>query len=351
MMAKLCPSLQAVALAAALVALAACGREEAAAPAPATGTEAPLPPAATSDAGPADLPAASAGPDRATDPLAWALAGPWRSDEERLRDSARNPAETLSFLGVEPDDVVIELWPGGGWYSSILAPYLATGGGRLIAAGFDPAAYEGERRERIEARLADYESRFAGREEVFGRVTMAAFSDRSGPLAAPESADVVLTFRNLHNWMAGGYADKTFADAYAALKPGGVLGVVEHRLPSSATQDPMAMTGYVHEDYVRRAAERAGFVFVDSSEVNANPKDTADHPFGVWTLPPNSRSQDRNGEVPEGFDPAIYQAIGESDRMTLKFVKPLADGSVPGAASETGADAGADRAPGDAPQP
>lgn len=278
---------------------------------------------------------AATGPDRASEPLAWAIAGSWRSETERARDTARHPAETLAFFGIEPDDTVIELWPGGGWYSSILAPYLATGGGTLIAAGFDPDVFEGERRARIVERLDAYADRFTARPDLFGTVRMTAFSDRSGPLTTPGSADVVLTFRNLHNWMAGGYADKAFSDAFTALKPGGILGVVEHRLPSSANQDPVAMTGYVHEDYVRRAAERAGFVFVESTEVNANPKDTADHPFGVWTLPPNSRTEDRNGEAPDGFDPALYAAIGESDRMTLKFVKPLADGTVPG----TGPDA------------
>ena len=125
--------------------------------------------------------------------------------------------------------------------------------------------------------------------------------------------------------MSGGYAEKFFTDAYAALKPGGVLGVVEHRLPSTETQDPTASTGYVHEDYVIALATAAGFVLDGSSEVNANPRDTADHPFGVWTLPPNSRTADRDGNTPDGFDPATYAAIGESDRMTLRFVKPAAE--------------------------
>ncbi|MEM7766108.1 MAG: hypothetical protein AAF253_01310 [Pseudomonadota bacterium] len=236
---------------------------------------------------------------------------------------------------------MIELWPGGGWYTSILAPYLATGDGRLVAAHFDPDAYQSEPRARIEARIAEFAARYERRPDLFGTVQMGAFSGRSGQLVARESADVVLTFRNLHNWMAGGYADKAFADAFAALKPGGILGVVEHRLPSSSTQDPLAMTGYVHEDYVKAAAERAGFAFVASSEINANPRDNADHPFGVWTLPPNSRTQDRDGQQPEEFDPAVFVTIGESDRMTLKFQKPLANGTVP-LLEDLGTDGGAD---------
>ncbi|MEM0987192.1 MAG: hypothetical protein AAGJ32_13175 [Pseudomonadota bacterium] len=275
-----------------------------------------------SSADPADAGAIDTGPDRIADPLAWAIAGDWRPDQEKSRDGDRNPAETLTFFEVEAGDVVVELWPGGGWYSAILAPYLNAGGGRLIAAGFDPDAYGGERRDRIENRIGEYENRFASRPDIFGAITLARFSGDSPALAAPGSADAVLTFRNLHNWMAAGYAEKAFRDAFDVLKPGGILGVVEHRLPSSETQDPMAMTGYVHEDYVKAAAKRAGFVFVESSEINANPKDTADHPFGVWTLPPNSRSQDRTGTMPEGFDPGLYQSIGESDRMTLKFRKP-----------------------------
>ncbi|MEO1567593.1 MAG: hypothetical protein AAFR94_00040 [Pseudomonadota bacterium] len=261
-------------------------------------------------------------PERDTDPLAWAVAGPWRGAEETVRDAARNPVETLSFFGVKPSDTVIELWPGGGWYSAILVPYLASGGGSFIAAGFDPEAFDGERRAQMEARVEDYRARLDSVVNLFGPVSITAFSEQSGPLAPDGTADVVLTFRNLHNWMAGGYADKVFVDAFAALKPGGTLGVVEHRLPSAETQDPTASNGYVHEDYVKAAAERAGFVFVESSEINANPADRADHPFGVWTLPPNNRAEDANGNAPADFDPAIYIAIGESDRMTLKFTKP-----------------------------
>lgn len=253
--------------------------------------------------------------------LAEAVASDLRSAEEKARDAWRNPVETLEFFGVSQNMKVIEVWPGGGWYTNILAPWLAAGGGTLVAAGFDAASIEDpDRRARTEARLAEFRAGYA--DPKFGTIEHTAFSATSGPLTADGTADVVLTFRNIHNWMSGGYTEKFFADAYAALKPGGVLGVVEHRLPSTQAQDPKATSGYVHEDYVKGLAAAAGFEFVGASEINANPADTADHPFGVWTLPPNSATTNRDGSTVEGFDPAKYQAIGESDRMTLKFRKP-----------------------------
>jgi predicted methyltransferase len=253
--------------------------------------------------------------------LAEAVASDLRSDEEKARDVWRNPAGTLEFFGVESDDKVVEVWPGGGWYTNILAPWLASGGGTLVAAGFDAASIEdAERRARTEQRLAEFKATYA--DPKFGTIEHTAFSAASGPLTGDGTADVVLTFRNIHNWMSGGYTEKFFADAYTALKPGGVLGVVEHRLPSTQAQDPKATSGYVHEDYVKALATAAGFEFVEASEINANPADTADHPFGVWTLPPNLATTDRNGKPVEGFDPEKYKAIGESDRMTLKFRKP-----------------------------
>ncbi len=253
--------------------------------------------------------------------LAEAVASDLRTDAEKARDVWRHPAETLEFFGVEADDKVVEVWPGGGWYTNILAPWLASGGGTLVAAGFDAASIEdAERRARTEERLAEFKAIYA--DPKFGTIEHAAFSAASGPLTADGTADAVLTFRNIHNWMAAGYTEKFFADAYTALKPGGVLGVVEHRLPSTQAQDPKATSGYVHEDYVKALAAAAGFEFVGASEINANPADTADHPFGVWTLPPNSAATGRDGAAVEGFDPEKYKAIGESDRMTLKFRKP-----------------------------
>jgi predicted methyltransferase len=253
--------------------------------------------------------------------LAEAVASDLRSDEEKARDVWRNPVKTLEFFGVESDMKVVEVWPGGGWYTNILAPWLASGGGTLVAAGFDAASIEdAERRARTEQRLAEFKATYA--DPKFGTIEHTAFSATSGPLTADGTADVVLTFRNIHNWMGGGYTEKFFADAYTALKPGGVLGVVEHRLPSTQAQDPKATSGYVHEDYVKALATASGFEFVEASEINANPADTADHPFGVWTLPPNLATPDRDGKPVEGFDPEKYKAIGESDRMTLKFRKP-----------------------------
>lgn len=253
--------------------------------------------------------------------LAEAVASDIRSDEEKARDAWRHPVETLEFFGVTPDMKVVEIWPGGGWYTNILAPWLASGGGTLVAAGFDPSTIEdADRRARTEARIEEFKANYAKPE--FGTIEHTAFSAASGPLTAEGTADVVLTFRNLHNWMGQGYTEKFFADAYSALKPGGVLGVVEHRLPSTQAQDPKATSGYVHEDYVKAMAAAAGFEFVEASEINANPADTADHPFGVWTLPPVSTTTDREGNTVEGFDPEKYKAIGESDRMTLKFRKP-----------------------------
>jgi predicted methyltransferase len=244
-----------------------------------------------------------------------------RSAEEKARDAWRHPAETLEFFGIEADDKVVEIWPGGGWYTNILAPWLASGGGTLVAAGFDPASVEDpERRAQVEGRIEEFKNSYA--DPRFGTIEYSAFSAVSGPLTEAGTADAVLTFRNIHNWMSGGYTEKFFTDAYAALKPGGVLGVVEHRLPSTAMQDPTAASGYVHEDFVKGLATAAGFEFVEASEVNANPADTADHPFGVWTLPPNSATSARDGTTIEGFDAAKYAAIGESDRMTLKFRKP-----------------------------
>ncbi|MCH9752202.1 MAG: hypothetical protein K0U61_08295 [Alphaproteobacteria bacterium] len=261
--------------------------------------------------------------------LAEAVAGEWRSDDEKARDIWRNPAETLAFFEVDPSETVMEIWPGGGWYSNVLAPYLASGDGTLIATVWDTNVFEGDRLARIEQRIADFKAVYEADPELFGTLEYSAFSAQSGPLADENSVDTVLTFRNVHNWMGGDYTAKFFTDAYAALKPGGVLGVVEHRLPSSAEQNPRAATGYVHEDFVKALAASAGFEFVEASEINANPNDTADHPFGVWTLPPVSRTSDREGNTPEGFDPAVYAAIGESDRMTLKFKKPDAEALEP----------------------
>ncbi len=224
------------------------------------------------------------------------------------RDPNRHPYETLSFFGVRPTDTVVEIWPGGGWYTEILAPYILGGGGIYFAAangnglngakglvGRDPTSYGA-------IRLASFPS---GRPQS------------TEPAVPDGSADVVLTFRNVHNWMMGDepFAEHAFQQMFAMLKPGGTLGVVEHRLPEEADSTRERSSGYLKTSTVRRLAEGAGFRFVQSSEVNANPRDTTDHPRGVWTLPPTLRLGDEDREK--------YLAIGESDRMTLRFVKPV----------------------------
>jgi len=257
-------------------------------------------------------------------PLASAVAGSWRLEQEKARDAWRHPVETLTFFGIKPSDTVVEIYPGGGWYTAILGPYLKSGGGRLYAAHVDPAASEGAR-----ANVETFKAAFVDRPDTYGDITLTVAS-RTSPGVAPDgSADAVLTFRNVHNWMAGGYADKIFADAFRALKPGGVLGVEEHRLPSARDQDLRATSGYVLESYVVQLAQNAGFVLEESSEINANPNDTADHPLGVWMLPPTLERPQPGSPEAEGYDPAKYIAIGESDRMTLRFRKPTSAAEPP----------------------
>lgn len=242
-----------------------------------------------------------------------AIAGDHRTTEEKARDAWRHPKETLAFFGVAPDMAVVEVWPGGGWYTKILAPYLRSGGGVYFAAQRDPASSEraAEAVQKFKDAYAD-----AG---LYGDVRVTVLGE-GADIAPPGTADVVLTFRNVHNWMSAGDAEANFNAFYRALKPGGVLGVVEHRANEDAGAD--ISSGYVKTSTVRALAEGAGFAFVEASEINANPADTKDHPFGVWTLPPVRRSSESPGQEDPAFDRAKYDAIGESDRMTLKFVKP-----------------------------
>jgi predicted methyltransferase len=238
--------------------------------------------------------------------LAAAVANPARSEANRARDRYRNPQATLSFFGVRPKQTVVELFPGGGWYSEIIAPYVLNGGGTYYVAAPNDRALAGFKR------LVEKDA------ALYGRARQVVFPVReAGQTGVPAgSADVVLTFRNVHNWAMGEqpYADLAFKQIFAMLKPGGVLGVEEHRLPESADSAREKTSGYLKVSTVRRLAEAAGFRYAGSSEINANPKDTADWPNGVWTLPPSLRLGDQ--------DRAKYVAIGESDRMTLRFVKP-----------------------------
>ena len=238
------------------------------------------------------------------------IAGDWRG-EDAARDGARHPKETLTFFGLQPGMTVIEVWPGGGWYTKILAPYLARTEGRYVAAGFDPASDS----EYVQKAIARFRQAYIDHPETYGTIETATLGPDSDELAPPGTVDMILTFRNVHNWMSNGFAEKAFADFYAALRPGGVLGVVEHR----ASED--AESGYVRQDYVIAMAEAAGFELIDASEINANPADAGDHPFGVWTLPPTLRSAEYGQDPDPSYDSAAYEAIGESDRMTLKFRK------------------------------
>jgi predicted methyltransferase len=248
--------------------------------------------------------------------VAWALAGAWRAPEDRARDAFRHPAETLAFFGLKPGQTVVEFWPGAGWYTDILAPVLKETGGKLYAANLQPADAAST------AVVEEYRRKLTAEPDIYGQVEITAFGPTSGPVAPAGSADLVLFMRNIHNWMAAGIADKAFAAAFQALKPGGALGVEEHRAPSGGVQDALAASGYVQEDYVRRLAEETGFRFDKASEINANPKDDHEHPFGVWTLPPTRLTAARGAPPNPEFDRAPYDAVGESDRMTLRFVKP-----------------------------
>ncbi len=232
-----------------------------------------------------------------------------RTPAYKARDQYRHPVETLDFFGIKDNMTVVEIFPGGGWYTEILAPYLKENGS-FYAAGNNPDS----KREFARKSAARFKTKMASN-DVYSKVNITVLEPPSKTeIAPPGTADAVLTFRNIHNWMKGGYGDDVFAAMYKALKPGGILGVVEHRGNPDIKQDPKAASGYVNQAHAIQLAEQAGFVFVASSEVNANPKDTKDHPKGVWTLPPSLALQDKNRDK--------YLAIGESDRFTLKFVKP-----------------------------
>lgn len=235
--------------------------------------------------------------------------GEHRSEADRARDVHRHPVETLLFFGLTPDATVIEITPGGGWYTDILAPFLHPNGNYIGAIWDDTLPNQPEYYARLNARLA---GKILDATDVYGQPALPSFDPAAPAFGEPGTADVVLTFRNAHNWIGNGTADAYFSAFFDVLKPGGVLGVTDHRAKGDEPTD--GKSGYVTEQQIIDIATAAGFRLADRSEINANPNDTADHPKGVWTLPPSFALGD--------VDKEKYAAIGESDRMTLKFVKP-----------------------------
>lgn len=234
-----------------------------------------------------------------------------RAPENVARDVYRNPQATLQFFGIRDDMQVAEIWPGKGWYTEILAPWLKQGGGQLIAAGF-PADMGPDWRQNLRRSYNDW---LAATPQWFDEVTVVEFGPGHWEFAEDNSLDAVLTFRNVHNWVQGdGIAHDAFAAIFKALKPGGILGITDHRAKPGTDLASMKKSGYLTESLVISMAEQAGFTLIAQSEVNANYADTANHPNGVWTLPPMLRIDDAQKHY--------YQQIGESDRMTLRFVKP-----------------------------
>jgi predicted methyltransferase len=236
--------------------------------------------------------------------LAAAIAGPWRSAGNVARDRYRHPAAVLGFFGVTATQSVLEIEPGGGYWTEILAPYLKAAGRYVAAVPLSGADVKGAQK---------FLAKLAASPGLYGEVEVTGLGD--GALGAPASVDMVLSFRNLHDWMADGTATEKLAAIYAVLRPGGVFGIEDHRAAATAPQDPRAKSGYVRQDYAVGLMTEAGFRLAGRSEVGANPKDTKDYPKGVWTLPPTLAA----GAV----DRAKYLAIGESDRWTMRFVKPV----------------------------
>ena len=239
------------------------------------------------------------------------LAGDHRSDANRARDKYRHPKETLQFFGFRQDMAVMEVSPGGGgWYTEVLAPALREHGS-YFAAGWDPNATS----EYAKTNSKKYADKLAARPDLYDRAKVTALQAPNALKPVPDGTmDMVLTFRNIHGWMGNDSADAMFKAMYAALKPGGILGVVEHRAKTDKPQDPKAESGYVREDYAIALIEKAGFKLIGKSEINANPKDTTAHPHGVWSLPPTLEGGDTDRDK--------FLAIGESDRFTLRFRKP-----------------------------
>ena len=245
-----------------------------------------------------------------------AVAGDWRSADAKSRDVYRHPTEALAFWGLAPGMTILELQPGGGWWTEILAPYARLNKGEFYATAADlddPALSDNAKKNR-----ADFAAKY-GDPAIYGKVNLVNWGAKAAPLPA-NKFDFVLAARVFHGWMNGNAQDANLAKVFASLKPGGVLAVEQHR--GNPGQEPPVKAGYVTEQAIIDAATKAGFKLEGKSEVNANAKDTKDHPFGVWTLPPVRQSSESGKPVDPAFDRAKYDAIGESDRMTLRFVKP-----------------------------
>ena len=260
-------------------------------------------------------PPSFAGNQKALKGIEKAVAGDWRKPEAKSRDTERHPVDALMFWGLEPGMKILELQPGGGWWTEILAPYAKANKGEFYVTAADlsdPALSEGARKGRT-----DFEAKYADA-ATYGKVNLVNWGANAAPLPA-NKFDFVLAARVFHGWMNGNSQDKNLANIFASLKPGGVLAVEQHR---GNPGQPPVKDGYVTEQAVIDAATKAGFKLDGKSEINANPKDTKDHPFGVWTLPPTRQSSEGGKPVDPAFDRAKYDAIGESDRMTLRFVKP-----------------------------
>ncbi|MBC8027687.1 MAG: class I SAM-dependent methyltransferase [Steroidobacteraceae bacterium] len=253
---------------------------------------------------------------KSADGIQAAVAGDWRKPEAKERDAERHPVDALNFWGLKPKMTILEVQPGGGWWTEILAPYARLNKGEFYATAADlddPAVSENAKKGR-----ADFIAKYADA-AVYGKVNLVNWGAKAAPLPA-NKFDFVLMARVFHGWAGQGRVEPNLANLFNAMKPGGILAVEQHR--GNPGQEPPVDKGYATEKAVIDAATKAGFVLAEKSEVNANPKDTKDHPFGVWTLPPVRVSSEGGKPVDASFDRAKYDAIGESDRMTLRFVKP-----------------------------
>lgn len=292
------------------IALGACGESETPPPTP----PADAPPAASAAQTPAPTVAGEGEVKGFESQLQSILAMAHRSEANKARDVYRHPAETLSFFGLTDNQTVIEITPGGGWYTEILAPLLREKG-KYVAAINDPAAVEQERaKEYYTKQNASFEEKLKLNPELYDKAEVKLFDIKAPSFGEPASADMVLTFRNVHNWMGQGAEAAMFKGFFEVLKPGGKLGITEHRAAPGTDAKESAKSGYLAESVVIELAKAAGFELVAQSEINANPLDTKDYEGGVWTLPPSLRLGEQDKEK--------YLKIGESDRMTLLFKKP-----------------------------